>query len=322
LRAGRRQEALQVVEAGLPLQEEAVRQAGTRYPELWRRWLTLLSTRGSLQQELGDPAEAATSLARWQTVRAEFVAQFPKERESLDRLSAPIVIRQIELDILLGQLTGALGRINEFRQELQGAGGDSDGAVSQLVDLAIQELRVRAMRGEAQMAESMMNETVERVEQLRRQFPTKFELVVLECRCKMSRAGLAVRLGRSQAALAGYREVIALVRNWEGTVPPGQSLQGFEVDSHWMASQACESLGDYVGAREHLEPIITKSTGANRNNVALRLLVINLRLGDLAAARRAADRIQNDVRVSAEAFRLLSEGEKRLQGGASLEIPN
>jgi tetratricopeptide (TPR) repeat protein len=322
LRAGRRQEALQVVEAALPLQEETVRQAGERYPELWRRWLTLLSTHASLQQELGNPTEAAASLARWQTVRTEFVAQFPKERESLDRLNAPIVVRQIELDILLGQLTGALGRIHEIRRELQGATGDSDGAVSQLVDLAIQELRVRAMRGETQLAEPMMNETVERVEELRRRFPTKFELLVLECRCKMSRAGLAVRLGRSQAALEGYREVIALVEDWEETAPPGQSLKSFETDSHWMASQACESLGDYVGAREHLEPMISKSTGPNRNNVALRLLVINLRLGDLAAARRAADRIQNDVRMSAEASRLLSEGERRLQGTVPAENPN
>ena len=322
LRAGRREEALQVVEAALPLQEEAVRQAGERYAELWRRWLTLLATQGSLQQDLGDQAEAAASLARWQTVRAEFVAQFPKEREALDRLSAPLVVRQIELDIVLGQLTGALGRINELRRELQGAEGDSDGAVSEWVDLAIQELRVRAMRGEAPLAEPMMNATVERVEEWRRRFPEKFELVVLECRCKMSRAGLALRLGRTQEALEGYRAVIALVEDWKGTVPPGQSLQGFEADSHWMASHAAESLGDYRGARAHLEPLIAKSTGTNRNPVALRLLVINLRLGDLAGARRAADRIQNDVRMSAEASRLLSEGEQRLQGATFNESPN
>ena len=71
-----------------------------------------------------------------------------------------------------------------------------------------------------------------------------------------------------------------------------------------------------------MEPLIAKSTGANRNPVALRLLVINLRLGDLAGARRAADRIQNDVRMSAEASRLLSEGEQRLQGATFNESPN
>jgi hypothetical protein len=193
--------------------------------------------------------------------------------------------------------------------------------VSEWVDLAIQELRVRAMRGEAQLAEPMMNATVERVEELRRRFPEKFELVVLECRCKMSRAGLALRLGRAQGALDGYRAVIALVEDWKGTVPPGQSLTSYESDSHWMASHACESLGDYRGGRAHLERLIAKSTGANRNPVALRLLVINLRLGDLAGARRAADRIQNDVRMSAEASRLLSEGEQRLQGATFNEIP-
>jgi hypothetical protein len=42
----------------------------------------------------------------------------------------------------------------------------------------------------------------------------------------------------------------------------------------------------------------------------------------LPGARRAAERIQNDVRTAAEALRLLGEGERQLQRGPQIGVPN
>ena len=129
----------------------------------------------------------------------------------------------------------------------------------------------------------------------------------------MSRGGVYFRLNRGTESLAEYERVISLARQWNGQAPPGKSIGMFEVDSQWMAAQICENLGNLQGARAHLEKVVEQSVVVNRNVALLRLVVVCLRLEDLPAARRAADRIQNDTLIIAEAFRLIREGELRLK---------
>jgi ribosomal protein L30/L7E len=50
--------------------------------------------------------------------------------------------------------------------------------------------------------------------------------------------------------------------------------------------------------------------------------VVHLRLQDLTGARRAAARVRNDVRSTAEALRLVKEGERRLLEATPNPAPN
>ncbi|MFN7766552.1 MAG: protein kinase domain-containing protein [Planctomycetaceae bacterium] len=313
LRANRRDEALQVAGGALPLQEVAVRQAGDRYPDLWRRWLSLLSTRGQLQQELGFLAEAAESFELWRRVNVQFVEQHSREREAQERQLVAIAQRQIELEIGLGRLSDALARIEQLRRDNGIGPGEADFDMVRWVDLAIQEIRVRAILGELPLALPIIDDVVRRLEHLREAEPTNFDLAHLECRARMSRGGVYFRLNRGTESLAEYERVISLAREWNGQAPPGKSIGMFEVDSQWMAAQICENLGNLQGARAHLEKVVEQAVVVNRNVALLRLVVVCLRLEDLPAARRAADRIQNDTLITAEAFRLIREGELRLK---------
>ncbi len=322
LRAGRRQEALQVVDAALPLQEEAVRKAGEQYPEVWRRWLTLLSNQGRLRQELGDQAAAAASLEQWQNVGRRFVDRFPREIETHQRQTVGITLRQIELEIGLDRLPGALSRIDRLRQSSSGTRGNPELELTTQVDLMIHEIRARAMRGEEVLAEPAIDEVLQRIERSRKREPTNYDLVELECRARMSRAGVSVRLSQAQAALTQYQRVIALAEEWEGKEPPGKQAVWFANDSHWLAAQACEALGDFPGALSHLEQVVARSADVNRNAALLRLVVVHLRLQDLTGARRAAARVRNDVRSTAEALRLVKEGERRLLEATPNPAPN
>jgi tetratricopeptide (TPR) repeat protein len=321
-RAGRRQEALAVVDGALPLQEGAVRQAGERYPELWRRWLTLLSNQGSLRQELGDASGAAASLEQWQSVGGQFVEAFPRERESHERQTTGVAVRQIELEIAQGRLEEALARIDSLRRGPAAVAAGAELEPTLLVDLAIQEIRVQAMRGETQLAEPAIDAALQTVLRLRELQPTNFDLVQLECRARMSRAGLWLRIGRGAEALQEYEGVIDLTATWEGKEPPEKTLKGFEADSHWLAAHISEGLGEFTKAISHLEQVVEQAPQVNRNAALLRLLVVHLRLRNLPGARRAAERIQNDVRTAAEALRLLGEGERQLQGGPQIVVPN
>ncbi|MFN7805747.1 MAG: protein kinase domain-containing protein [Planctomycetaceae bacterium] len=322
LRAGRREEALQVVDAALPLQVEAVRKAGEHYPEVWRRWLDLLSNQGRLRQELGNLSAAAESLNEWQSVGRQFVEKFPRELETHRRQVVAMTLRQIELEIGLGRLPDALSHIDQLRRPNGGTEGAPEIELTTQVDLVVQEIRARAMRGEEILAEPAVEEVFQRVVRMRELQPANYDLFELECRVRMSRAGLSMRLGRAKGALVDYERAIALTEEWEGKEPPGKPAVRFATDSHWLAAHACEALGELEGARSHLEQVVARSHEVNRNAALLRLVVIHLRMRDLAGARRAAVRVRNDVRSSAEALRLVSEGERRFQEAPPNTVPN
>ena len=321
IRAGRRREALRVIEAALPLQESAARQSGRPDRDLWRRWLTLLSTQGGLQQELGELSDAAETLEAWQRVNQEFVGEFAAEREAQEREQSAILIRQIELDIGTGKLTAALMRIEQVRGKTTEVPERADIEIAQLVELAIQEIRVRAMQGHSAPAEPVIDEVVARLARLRGAQPAKFELAQLQIRALMSRAGLHMLNRRPEMAVAEYQRVISLVGEWEGREPPGKGFGIYATDSHWLAAQASEAMGDMSTALDHLWKVLEKSHTANRNAVVLKLVVVHLRQKDLAGARRVADLIRNDAISSAEAMRLIAEGERRFGGAPAGVAP-
>ena len=322
MRAGRRNEALRVVEAALPLQQSAVEGAGGDNPELWKRWLTLLSSQGRLLQELGALPKAEDALTQWQVVGRQFVERFPDERAGYLPLQMGIALRQLDLEIGTAQLPKALDRIRDLREQVGEIAGENENEVSLLVDLSVHELRVRAaLKHNLLECSPFLQDVVARVMRLREAAPNKFDPAQLECRARMNLAGLYFRTNRAELALTEYERVIELAARFEGEEPPGKSLSSFAMDSHWLAANTSEILGDLEAAQSHLQHVMDHAPDLNRNAAAVRLVVVQLKKRDLPGARAAADQIRNNAAAAAEAMRLIDEGERRQGGVKSLVTP-